>query len=64
LTQALVWFFGVRSYSCSRGLIFPINKYGSGDYDIVCLLYIPNFYDFDMEISAFNHCFSYVMGCG
>ncbi len=26
LTQSLVWLFGVRSYSCSRGLLYPLYK--------------------------------------
>jgi len=40
LTQSLVWLNGLRSYSCSNGIVAPINPKGSGawslDYLVVC----------------------------
>ena len=39
-TQALVWINGMRSFSCSRGLISPLNCVGDGDwvadYMVIC----------------------------
>jgi len=40
LQQALVWFFGVRSYSCSRGLIRPLNEGGSL-FTALCFVMFP-----------------------
>ncbi len=44
LTQSLVWFYNVRSYSCSRGLLYPLNLISLGgwcvDWLIVCTSYI------------------------
>jgi hypothetical protein len=34
LTQSLTWFFGVRSYTCSRGLVYPLNKKGPGGWRV------------------------------
>lgn len=44
LTQSLVHLFGVRSYTCSRGLIYPLKKPrppGGYGYDLMFLLITP-----------------------
>ncbi|MEN3054942.1 MAG: hypothetical protein ABC559_06155, partial [Candidatus Methanosuratincola petrocarbonis] len=44
LTQSLVHLFGVRSYTCSRGLIYPLNKprpLGGYGYELMFLLITP-----------------------
>lgn len=37
LTQALVWFFGIRSYTCSRGLVTPLSGFES-DFTALCFI--------------------------
>ena len=32
LTQSLSWIFNIRSYSCSRGLVFPLKNKSSGEW--------------------------------
>ncbi|HEC75933.1 MAG TPA: hypothetical protein ENI33_01585 [Thermoplasmatales archaeon] len=41
LTQALVWFFGVRSYSCSRDLLLPLHI-PSGEFIALCMVVVPS----------------------
>lgn len=44
LTQSLVHLFGVRSYTCSRGLIYPLNKprpLGGYGYELMFMLITP-----------------------
>lgn len=38
LSRSLTWFYGLRSFSCSRGLIYPLKGIPSGMYDAVYLL--------------------------
>ena len=41
LTQALVWFFGVRSYTNSRGLVTPLSL-SSGEFEALCLVIVSD----------------------
>ena len=55
LQQALVWFFGIRSYSCSRGLIRPLNEGGSL-FTALCFVMFPrneNLTDHEYEIQNY-----------
>jgi len=55
LQQALVWFFSVRSYSCSRGLIRPLNECGSS-FIALCFVMFPrneNLTDHEYEIQNY-----------
>lgn len=45
LTQSIVWFFHIRSFSTSRGLIYPINPIGNGDWNLVCLVIGNRFFE-------------------
>jgi len=38
LTVSLCWLFGIRSFSTSRGLFYPLNKKGMGEYLIAGML--------------------------
>jgi hypothetical protein len=53
LTQALVWFFGIRSFSCSRGLICPLSSQGS-DYRALCFVLSSPDTDFDSMYNRVN----------
>jgi hypothetical protein len=51
LTQALVWFFGVRSYTCSRGLVWPLNKKGPGGWRVDYLVvFSPKVLESDLNL--------------
>jgi len=44
LTQSLVWIFNKKSYSCSRGLVVPMNPKGTGEWiaDYLCVVDIQD----------------------
>lgn len=55
LTQSLVWLFGIRSFSTSRGLIIPIKPKGLGRWTPVYLVVC----DKDFELSELNDFFGF-----
>lgn len=50
LTQALSWLFNVRSFQCSRGLIFPLKSISSNEWIATYFLIIDN----DVDYSILN----------
>jgi len=49
LTQALCWLFSIRSFSTSRGLIYPLHKKGKGLWEIELLVIVKKPVPFDVS---------------
>jgi len=55
LQQALVWFFSVRSYTCSRGLVRPLNAGGGSDFIAAAFASCPSSYPDDLYADAIRY---------
>jgi hypothetical protein len=47
LSQSLSWIFNIRSYSCSRGLVFPLKPKSSGEWRANSLIIVNKTFDLD-----------------
>jgi hypothetical protein len=47
LTQSISWIFNIRSYSCSRGLVFPLKPKSSGEWIANSIIVVNKTLDLD-----------------